>query len=1052
MSTDTPPSTTSSPSGSGPFNLGLACLTEPIDELDGLFLEAKPDFDWHSGMLLEGAHLQTPFMSDLVTLADPTSPYSFLNYLKEIGPAVLVLHPRELLSAARRVQRLLPLGRRQAEPASASATTVTARRVRRGRRLLRRARTATAPARPAHVPRPAPGARHRHPAVHPRGLPGPRRRPHPQLALPGAQGGAPGEGVDHRRRQRAERGGDLLRPAQRHRRPRLPAQLGHPLPAVLPAGIHQAHAGDDLAGVRGLLPRPARGHPLPAGVRSRRACSRASTPTSSTTSSTCSTRRASHGPVPHPAADQHRAAPAPRTTPAPARTPSGCARRSRSRTSRSPPRAWSWPPATATARRSSSSPCATGSAGTGTAASTSPATTASTRTGPRDLPAERRAAHARLHLARPGHGPPTATRASSASCWAASTTRSRSPSPSRSSAPPDGGLPHEHRRSEHRAPTDAARRVRPASLDPAADAELLHGWVTHPKAAFWLMQDAELPDVEREYMAHRRPPRTTTPSSACTRASPPSSMERYDPAHVELGACTTPEPGDVGMHFLCAPTDTPVHGFTLRRDHHGDGHALRRPGHPAGRGRARRAQHGGARAQRGRRLRASSRTDRQAGEGRLLSICTRDQFLRPPAATPEERRPHEPSPATPSPTSPPSAGSTPTGCWSARRSPSSPTSGCSRPSRCRRRREPLRRSAATTARPTTASPHGVLALDHWQVDADSITRHRGRRPNCPLDALDFFIELRGALGLSDEILPVYLEEITSTLSGTAYKLAKPAGRAPPSWPRSDFQDDRDGHDRGPPLLRRQQRPARLRRRTSTSRTPPETGEPGPAGLARRPPRPRHLHRRARTSTTTRCCAPSCGEATLRPLRRHHVATWASTSPTTSSSPSTPGSGGTSSSVTFAAEVAQQRLVCLGHGDDEYLAQQSIRTFFNATDPGQALREDGPVRPQHGLHAGPFGRVHGGDPGHQRLARRADRRATRCCAAAGLLDHPRAGRRRLPPPPVRGRRPTGTPRTARCSPPCGGRARCPRLAPGERLATMASLLHIDRDGALARRPR
>ncbi|MER6994855.1 lysine N(6)-hydroxylase/L-ornithine N(5)-oxygenase family protein [Streptomyces sp. NPDC000410] len=71
--------------GLGPFNLGLACLTEPIDELNGVFLESKPDFEWHSGMFLDGAHLQTPFMSDLVTLADPTSPYSFLNYLKDKG-------------------------------------------------------------------------------------------------------------------------------------------------------------------------------------------------------------------------------------------------------------------------------------------------------------------------------------------------------------------------------------------------------------------------------------------------------------------------------------------------------------------------------------------------------------------------------------------------------------------------------------------------------------------------------------------------------------------------------------------------------------------------------------------------------------------------------------------------------------------------------------------------------------------------------------------------------------------------------------------------------
>lgn len=70
--------------GLGPFNLGLACLTEPID-LDGVFLESKPGFDWHPGMLLETSTLQTPFLADLVTLADPTSPYSFLNYLKESG-------------------------------------------------------------------------------------------------------------------------------------------------------------------------------------------------------------------------------------------------------------------------------------------------------------------------------------------------------------------------------------------------------------------------------------------------------------------------------------------------------------------------------------------------------------------------------------------------------------------------------------------------------------------------------------------------------------------------------------------------------------------------------------------------------------------------------------------------------------------------------------------------------------------------------------------------------------------------------------------------------
>ena len=71
--------------GLGPYNLGLACLTDPVEDLDGLFLEGRPEFDWHPGMLLDFATLQTPFMADLVTLADPTSPFSFLSYLKESG-------------------------------------------------------------------------------------------------------------------------------------------------------------------------------------------------------------------------------------------------------------------------------------------------------------------------------------------------------------------------------------------------------------------------------------------------------------------------------------------------------------------------------------------------------------------------------------------------------------------------------------------------------------------------------------------------------------------------------------------------------------------------------------------------------------------------------------------------------------------------------------------------------------------------------------------------------------------------------------------------------
>ncbi|WP_238458018.1 lysine N(6)-hydroxylase/L-ornithine N(5)-oxygenase family protein [Alkalihalobacterium alkalinitrilicum] len=69
--------------GIGPFNLSLAALLDDIPEVTSVFFDKKPEFDWHPGMLIVGTRLQVPFMADLVTLADPTSQYSFLNYLSE---------------------------------------------------------------------------------------------------------------------------------------------------------------------------------------------------------------------------------------------------------------------------------------------------------------------------------------------------------------------------------------------------------------------------------------------------------------------------------------------------------------------------------------------------------------------------------------------------------------------------------------------------------------------------------------------------------------------------------------------------------------------------------------------------------------------------------------------------------------------------------------------------------------------------------------------------------------------------------------------------------
>ncbi len=59
-------------------------------------------------------------------------------------------------------------------------------------------------------------------------------------------------------------------------------------------------------------------------------------------------------------------------------------------------------------------------------------------------------------------------------------------------------------------------------------------------------------------------------------------------------------------------------------------------------------------------------------------------------------------------------------------------------------------------------------LDHWYIDIDSIKKHRNNVEES-IDAMVFITEFRKTLQIPDEFLATYLEEITSTLISAAYK-------------------------------------------------------------------------------------------------------------------------------------------------------------------------------------------------------------------------------------------------------------------------------------------
>lgn len=70
--------------GFGPANLALAiALEEEAYDLDVRFLEARPGPSWQSAMMLDGSDIQNHPMRDLVSLRNPRSRYSFINYLFE---------------------------------------------------------------------------------------------------------------------------------------------------------------------------------------------------------------------------------------------------------------------------------------------------------------------------------------------------------------------------------------------------------------------------------------------------------------------------------------------------------------------------------------------------------------------------------------------------------------------------------------------------------------------------------------------------------------------------------------------------------------------------------------------------------------------------------------------------------------------------------------------------------------------------------------------------------------------------------------------------------
>ena len=230
----------------------------------------------------------------------------------------------------------------------------------------------------------------------------------------------------------------------------------------------------------------------------------------------------------------------------------------------------------------------------------------------------------------------------------------------------------------------------------------------------------------------------------------------------------------------------------------------------------------------------------------------------------------------------------------------------------------------------------VLELEHWSVDAASIRCTRNGVDTGP-DALHFITEFKDTLGIREEMLPVYLEEISSTLAGHSYKqwLGQPSaqelvgGVTGGTDPAADFQAIERSMTEGHPCFVANN--GRLGFGISDYRAfAPETGAPvriewigvhrskavftSSAGLDYRAHLEAELGAGVLQAFDAEFTAQGVDPAGyfLMPV---HPWQWEN-----------------KLTVTFAAEIAQQHIIHLGTGPDSYQAQQSIRTFFNTSAP------------------------------------------------------------------------------------------------------------------------
>ncbi|WP_082603421.1 IucA/IucC family protein [Flavobacterium sp. Root901] len=221
----------------------------------------------------------------------------------------------------------------------------------------------------------------------------------------------------------------------------------------------------------------------------------------------------------------------------------------------------------------------------------------------------------------------------------------------------------------------------------------------------------------------------------------------------------------------------------------------------------------------------------------------------------------------------------------------------------------------------------ILALNHWSIAVNSIHKTIDGK-NVPLRLSEFIIEFAAVLGISESLLPTYLEEITSTLYSTAYKIANEKYSSKDLLDL-DYQKIEHAMTEGHPCFVANSGKNGFNIDDFASFSPEANAAVKLLWIAG--------HRSKATFTAIETL--DYQKVLQQELSSENILSFENVLKTKGLNagdyyffPVHPWQWFNKLALIFASDIAENHLVCLGYGDDEYSAQQSIRTFFNTSSP------------------------------------------------------------------------------------------------------------------------